>query len=121
MPSSTWLVKFETRSRYASLVLFRKFSFQVTDITVIDASNIMPALSVLFVLLTVVWVVTSCVVDTTLLVVVVVGGKIVVTALVDFGIGVVVVVIVLALVELEIIVVVEAVDFSDKEVVVIRD
>lgn len=38
----TWLVKFETRSRYASLVLFRKFSFQVTDITVIDASNIMP-------------------------------------------------------------------------------
>lgn len=67
----------------------------------------------LFVLLTVVWVVTSCVV--------VVGGKIVVTALVDFGIGVGVVVIVLALVELEIIVVVEAVDFSDKEVVVIRD
>lgn len=38
----TWLVKFETRSRYASLVLFRKFSFQITDITVIDASNIMP-------------------------------------------------------------------------------
>lgn len=80
-----------------------------------------PAPSVLFVPLAVVWVVTSCVVDTTLLVAVVVGSKVVVTALVDFGKGVVVVVLVLALVELEIIVVVEAVEFSDKEMVVIRD
>lgn len=68
-----------------------------------------PAPSVLFVPLAVVWVVTSCVVDTTLLVAVVVGSKVVVTALVDFGKGVVVVVLV------------EAVEFSDKEMVVIRD
>lgn len=81
----------------------------------------MPAPSVLFVPLAVVWVATSCVVDTTLLVAVIVGDEAVVMTLVDFGIGVVVVVMVLAFVELDIIAVVEAVDFSDKELVVIRD